>query len=151
MTTINPQRPVVTGARILLCSEQPQPLYELLAAADEPSLEINTAEIDTADSGTTAMERLAARNFDVCLVDASWDNAVVTELAERIRTTYRATQLVRFSDTAEEPVATSGDPAEIVPFWQRLPSCAGSCGRPCKRPGSRRKTTHSNDSFKSGY
>ncbi len=116
MTATTLQRPLSTGARILLCTQQPASLYELLADADDPSLEINTAEIDTADSAATAIERLSLRPFDVCLVDATWDTATVTDLVNRIQAAHRSIQVVRLSDAAEESGASVGEPVEVVPL-----------------------------------
>ena len=101
---------------MLLCTEQPAPLYELLAAADDPSLEIDVAEIDTADSAAAAMERLSLRPFDICLVDANWDAATVADLINGIQTAQRSTQVVRLSDIAEEAAASGDEPVEVVPL-----------------------------------
>jgi DNA-binding NtrC family response regulator len=114
MTVISVHRPLSPVARILLCSQQPEPLYELLAAADDPSLEIGAAEIDTADCVATAIERLSVRPFDVCLVDATWDAAGVAELLQRIQTSHRPTQVVRLSETAEEIGDSNSEPVEVV-------------------------------------
>jgi len=119
MTATPLQRPLSTSARILLCTEQPAPLYELLAAADDPSLEINAADIDTADSAATAIERLSLRTFDVCLVDATWDQATVADLVNRIQAAHTSTQVVRLSDAAEEN--GGGEPVEVVPLLSAPP------------------------------
>jgi DNA-binding NtrC family response regulator len=116
MTATTLLRSISTSARILLCTEQPAPLYELLAAADDPSLEINLAEIDTADSAAAAIERLSLRPFDICLVDANWDASTVADLVNRIRSTQRSTQVVRLSDIAEEAAASGDEPVEVVPL-----------------------------------
>jgi DNA-binding NtrC family response regulator len=116
MTATPLQRPIPSGARILLCTDQPAPLYELLAAADDPSLEINSAEIDTADSAATAMERLGSRPFDVCLVDTTWDAPTVAELVNRIQAAHRSTQVVRLSDAADAIGERGPDPVEVVPL-----------------------------------
>jgi DNA-binding NtrC family response regulator len=116
MTAITLQRPLSTSARILLCTEQPAPLYELLAAADDPSLDINSAEIDTAGSAATAIERLTLRPFDVCLVDATWNASIVADLVGRIQAAHRSTQVVRLSDSAEETAGSADEPIEVVPL-----------------------------------
>jgi DNA-binding NtrC family response regulator len=116
MTAIPLHCPLSAGARILLCTDQPAPLYELLAAADDPSLGINSAEIDTADSAATAIERLSLRPFDVCLVDATWDMPTVTDLVSRIQAAQRSTQVVRLSDAADELSDCGAEPVEVVPL-----------------------------------
>jgi DNA-binding NtrC family response regulator len=121
MTAITIQRPLLTAARILLCTDQPAPLYELLAAADDPSLEIEAAEIDTAENAATAIERLRLRPFDVCLIDATWDGAAVSDLVNRIQTAHRSTQVVRLSDAAEEAILTGGQYVEVVPLSSAQP------------------------------
>jgi DNA-binding NtrC family response regulator len=121
MTATPLQRPLTTSARILLCTEQPAPLYELLAAADDPSLEINSADIDTADSAATAIERLSLRPFDVCLVDATWDRASITDLVNRIQAAHRSTQVVRLSDTPEDVSDSVGESVETVPLLSAPP------------------------------
>ena len=80
-------------------------------------MEINTAEIDTADSAATAIERLSPRPFDVCLVDATWDTATVADLVNRIQAAHRSTQVVRLSDAAEETGASAASP------WKSFRSC----------------------------
>jgi DNA-binding NtrC family response regulator len=114
MTAISVHRPLSPVARILLCTQQPAPLYELLAAADDPSLEIGSAEFDTANSATTAIERLSLRPFDVCLIDATWDGAAVAELVQRIQAAHRSTQVVRLTETAEELSVSGQEPVEVV-------------------------------------
>ena len=114
MTVISVHRPLSPVARILLCSQQPAPLYELLAAADDPSLAISSAEIDTASCVATAIERLSLRPFDVCLVDATWDAAAVADLSQQIQSSHRSTQVVRLSETAEEITDSGSEPVEVV-------------------------------------
>lgn len=114
MTVISVHRPLSPVARILLCTRQPTPLYELLAAADDPSLEVRSAEIDTADSVATAVERLSLRPFDVCLIDATWDATAVADLLRQIHTSHRSTQVIRLSETAEEIGDSGLEPLEVV-------------------------------------
>lgn len=114
MTVIPVHRPLSPVAHILLCTQQPAPLYELLAAADDPTLEIGSAEIDTADSVATAVERLSLRPFDICLIDATWGTSHVAEIVQRIQASHRATQVVRLSETVDEFAETGPEPIEVV-------------------------------------
>ena len=147
MTVIPVHRPLSPVARILLCTQQPAPLYELLAAADDPSLEIGSAEIDTADSVATAIERLSLRPFDICLIDATWDASARRRSRAANSVVAPSTQVVRLSDTADEfgrsrPRADRSRLAGFAPAR----SSVDCCGRPCKRQSCSRKTDRSSGS-----
>ena len=138
-------------ARILLCRQQPAPLYELLAAADDPSLEISSAEIDTADvsrrrskrSEPAAVRRLPGRRhlgrfrrgrpLAADSVDPPIDAGGATlgnrRGTRRHRLRAGRSRLARFAAR------------------RRASSC---CDRPCKRPSCSPRTDRSSGSCRCG-
>ena len=115
MTAITFPRTFSTTARILLCTRNPAALYELLSDADNPSRGIEGAEIDTAEDVPTAAARLGARPFDLCLVDATWDDDALAQLATSIHTARQSTLVLQLTDR-DDAVALKFEPTEGLPW-----------------------------------
>jgi DNA-binding NtrC family response regulator len=110
MSVLTSHRPSAQTARLLLCSGESSPLLEILAAADDSSL-----EIDVAADQETALKRLGERPFEICLVDVTWDDVAVTELCAWLHEKHAATQVVRLAETLEEGADESSN-IDVVPM-----------------------------------
>jgi DNA-binding NtrC family response regulator len=110
MTVMTP-RLLSSGTRVLLCARQPSLLAELLAVQDDPTL-----EIDVADNSTIATERLAARPFDVCVVDATWDSATFASLMAGMPAAPAPLQVLRLTEAPDEWDTKNAFPVDIVPI-----------------------------------
>lgn len=109
MTAITVPRSVPNLARILLCSAEPNRLYEFLGIVDDSAL-----ETDSAPTPDMALERLAQRTFDLCVVDIDWDTTSLVSLVRGIESLHSATQVLRVADSTEEMNGTGVPTVEVV-------------------------------------
>ena len=104
-------RPSAPTARLLVCSGSPALLTEMIANADDTAF-----ELDVAADQATALKRLAERQFEICLVDVTWEDAAVAELCTGIQNRSGATQVVRLSATAEASATAGPWTVDAVPL-----------------------------------
>ncbi len=109
MTVTSERGSAAVIPRILLCTDQPAPLRQLLDGIDPPS------ELDAAETPAAAAQKLGQRAFDVCLIDVTWSDADCSDLAARIQSLQSATQLVRVATASETPGAAVCLPIDVIP------------------------------------